>query len=192
MPCKRGLLAALSLMGHGGRALLTESRKQYSHQVLLAWSKAQAFVLKTLDQLEAPKQDCGLCCFHCPAASKFVATALGSVLRTYSSFHGAVHRPAHCAECQNCTPQTAWVLCRAEAEREQKVALLNENAYDRRTVKAVYKQDGTRGHHMQVGPECCSSTTLSSGTPAVLLAANLLVQCSHLLMAAPGALYAAF
>ena len=59
------------------------------------------------------------------------------------------------------------------------MALLNENAYDRRTVKAVYKQDGTRGHHMQVGPECCLSTTLPSGTPNVLLAGNQVFQLLH-------------
>ena len=40
----------------------------------------------------------------------------------------------------------------AEADRQQKektVAYLKETSYDRRTVKAVYKDDGTRGHHMQ-------------------------------------------
>ena len=96
----------------------------------------------------------------------------------------------HCAECQwsGCDPETAWALCRAEAEREQKVALLNENAYDRRTVKAVYKQDGTRGHHMQVGLECCLSTTLSSGTPLCCWQAGMWSTAPHLLMAAPGAL----
>ena len=33
--------------------------------------------------------------------------------------------------------------------KEEKVALLKETSYDRRTVKAIYKDDGTRGHHMQ-------------------------------------------
>ena len=40
----------------------------------------------------------------------------------------------------------------AEADKKQKeerVAYLKETSYDRRTVKAVYKDDGTRGHHMQ-------------------------------------------
>lgn len=40
----------------------------------------------------------------------------------------------------------------AEAQKQQKeerVAYLKETSYDRRTVKAVYKDDGTRGHHMQ-------------------------------------------
>lgn len=40
----------------------------------------------------------------------------------------------------------------AEAQRQQKeerVANLKETSYDRRTVKAIFKDDGTRGHHMQ-------------------------------------------
>lgn len=36
------------------------------------------------------------------------------------------------------------------AEREAAVPLLNETSFDRRRVMAVYKEDGTRGHHMQV------------------------------------------
>ena len=41
---------------------------------------------------------------------------------------------------------------KAEADKQQKeerIAYLKETSYDRRTVKAVYKDDGTRGHHMQ-------------------------------------------
>lgn len=72
------------------------------------------------------------------------------------------------------------------------MALLNENAYDRRAVKAVYKQDGTRGHHMQVGLECCLSTTLSSGTPLCCWQAGMWSTAPHLLMAAPGALSCCF
>ena len=34
-------------------------------------------------------------------------------------------------------------------QKEEKIAYLKETSYDRRTVKAVYKEDGTRGHHMQ-------------------------------------------
>lgn len=37
----------------------------------------------------------------------------------------------------------------SKVAKEEKVALLKETSYDRRTVKAVYKDDGTRGHHMQ-------------------------------------------
>ena len=33
--------------------------------------------------------------------------------------------------------------------KEDKIALLKETSYDRRTVKAIFKDDGTRGHHMQ-------------------------------------------
>ncbi|KAK9814648.1 hypothetical protein WJX72_009237 [[Myrmecia] bisecta] len=34
-------------------------------------------------------------------------------------------------------------------EKEARVALLNETSFDRRRQVAVYKNDGTRGHHMQ-------------------------------------------
>lgn len=37
-----------------------------------------------------------------------------------------------------------------KADREAAVPLLNETSFDRRRVMAVYKEDGTRGHHMQV------------------------------------------
>ena len=40
---------------------------------------------------------------------------------------------------------------RERVEREAKVELLNETSFDRRRQVAVYKQDGGRGHHMQVG-----------------------------------------
>lgn len=34
-------------------------------------------------------------------------------------------------------------------QKEERVANLKETSYDRRTVKAIFKDDGTRGHHMQ-------------------------------------------
>ena len=37
----------------------------------------------------------------------------------------------------------------SKVAKEEKIALLKETSYDRRTVKAIYKDDGTRGHHMQ-------------------------------------------
>lgn len=40
-----------------------------------------------------------------------------------------------------------------EEERRRarpEAAMLNETSFDRRRVTAVYKQDGGRGHHMQV------------------------------------------
>jgi hypothetical protein len=41
---------------------------------------------------------------------------------------------------------------RKEQEREEEVSqpLLNDTSFDRRRTVAVYKGDGTRGHHMQV------------------------------------------
>ena len=42
-----------------------------------------------------------------------------------------------------------------EEEEEEKAArqpLLNDTSFDRRRVTAVYKDDGSRGHHMQVRP----------------------------------------
>ena len=35
-------------------------------------------------------------------------------------------------------------------EQEAKQPLLNETSFDRRRTMAVYKQDGNKGHHMQV------------------------------------------
>lgn len=35
-------------------------------------------------------------------------------------------------------------------EQEARMPLLNETSFDRRRTVAVYKQDGSRGHHMQV------------------------------------------
>lgn len=35
-------------------------------------------------------------------------------------------------------------------EQEAKTPLLNETSFDRRRTMAVYKQDGNKGHHMQV------------------------------------------
>ena len=44
----------------------------------------------------------------------------------------------------------------SDAEEEKpRVALLNETSFDRRRQVAVYKNDGKRGHHMQVR---CPST----------------------------------
>lgn len=37
-----------------------------------------------------------------------------------------------------------------KADKEAVVPLLNETSFDRRRVMAVFKDDGTRGHHMQV------------------------------------------
>jgi len=46
---------------------------------------------------------------------------------------------------------------RKEQERDEEAArgqpLLNDTSFDRRRTVAVYKGDGTRGHHMQVS--CC-------------------------------------
>ena len=39
-----------------------------------------------------------------------------------------------------------------KADKEALVPLLNETSFDRRRVVAVYKDDGTRGHHMSVSP----------------------------------------
>lgn len=43
---------------------------------------------------------------------------------------------------------------RKEKERDEEASnsqpLLNDTSFDRRRVVAVYKEDGTRGHHMQV------------------------------------------
>ncbi len=39
-----------------------------------------------------------------------------------------------------------------EEDEKPRVALLNETSFDRRRQIAVYKNDGKRGHHMQVRP----------------------------------------
>ena len=36
----------------------------------------------------------------------------------------------------------------SQGERQAKVELLNETSFDRRRQLAVYKEDGSRGHHM--------------------------------------------
>lgn len=43
---------------------------------------------------------------------------------------------------------------KAELEEEEaaRQPLLNDTSFDRRRVMAVYKEDGSRGHHMQVCP----------------------------------------
>lgn len=46
-----------------------------------------------------------------------------------------------------------------KGEREAKTPLLNETSFDRRRTMAVYKHDGSRGHHMGV-----STSRLAHGT----------------------------
>ena len=41
---------------------------------------------------------------------------------------------------------------RPQEEAERREGLLNETSFDRRRQLAVYRKDGKRGHHMQVGP----------------------------------------
>jgi len=60
-------------------------------------------------------------------------------------------------------------------------AILNETAYDRRRVAAVYKGDGRRGHHMQVGVTCVPvSNVVCSWSEALgLLRVYQLVCAAH-------------
>ena len=51
---------------------------------------------------------------------------------------------------------------RPQEEAERREGLLNETSFDRRRQLAVYRKDGKRGHHMQVGsPGPHTSMTLS-------------------------------
>lgn len=53
----------------------------------------------------------------------------------------------------------------SDAEEEKpRVALLNETSFDRRRQVAVYKNDGKRGHHMQV--RCPSTSQFSPNSPS--------------------------
>lgn len=62
LPCAlpKGLLAGLSPMRCGERALLSGSRESQPPCLVSMESKAQAVLLRTLDRLEAPRQD--WCC----------------------------------------------------------------------------------------------------------------------------------
>lgn len=57
-----------------------------------------------------------------------------------------------------------------EAEKERKrraEPFLNETAFDRRKLTAVYKTDGSRGHHMGVSHACAYGESIMHGYMAI-------------------------
>ena len=57
---------------------------------------------------------------------------------------------------------------RPQEEAERREGLLNETSFDRRRQLAVYRKDGKRGHHMQVGSRGPHTSMI---TPSSLLSA---------------------
>lgn len=65
-----------------------------------------------------------------------------------------------------------------EEERKRQIPLLNETSFDRRKVTAVFKTDGTRGHHMSdfIPPEELARLLAKGGDEAAKAAAIALEQ----------------